>query len=116
VGVLRLPEAAAEVEEIAQGAVGVDVLGCSGVRRPAPNTGFDLKLELGKKRPAVRARGIGEELLECGFGGAFVVNALIAVSLQRLIVSLDRLMGWLDGRRLAHALGLGEGKRVNLAK
>jgi hypothetical protein len=57
----------------------------------------------------MRPGPVSEQVLKGGFDRAFVFDTLITVGLQRLVVSLDRLMGWLDGRRLAHALGLGEG-------
>jgi hypothetical protein len=65
--------------EVAQGIVGVDVLA------------LDLELELRKERPAVRAGGIGKQLLEGGFGGAFVFDALVAVGLEGLVVGPERL-------------------------
>jgi hypothetical protein len=58
VGVLGLPEAAAEVEEVTRRAVGEDVLA------------LDLELELGQERSAMRPAGVGKQLLEGGLGCA----------------------------------------------
>jgi hypothetical protein len=45
------------------------------------------ELKLGQKRPAVRPAGVGQELLKSRFRRPFMLDALIAVSLQRLVVA-----------------------------
>ena len=75
-GVLGFPEATA-AEDVAEGAVGEDVVLA------------DSHLLLGDEHPAVELGGVGEESGESGFEGAFVLDVLVGVGLQRLVVLLS---------------------------
>ncbi len=87
--VLGLPEAAAG-EQIAQGAVGGDVLFADAV------------FLFGDERPAAPAGGVGKQGLEGGPQGAFVGDAMLAVGLQRLVILLDGLVFRLEQRGSGH--------------
>jgi len=90
VGVLGLPVAAVQVQVVAEGAVGHDALAAGAVAL------------FGHEQPVVRLGRFGEQRLEGGAQGGFVLDAVFAVGLQRLVVGLDRLVGGLDEGRVRH--------------
>ena len=90
VGVLGLPEAAAHVEQVAQGAVGSDAALA------------DLEPLLGDELPAVRLGRFFQQAPEGGFKGAFVRHLVVAVALQGGVVLLDGLVRRFDRRSLGH--------------
>src|SRR5205823_7959585 len=81
---LGLPVAVAEVELVAEGAVGGDGLAAG------------LECHLWDERPAVRLGGVGQEAGEGRFQGTLVLNLLAGVGLERVVIGVDGLVRRLD--------------------